>query len=593
MVDNSNTDELKTKPPMETESAQNPKPFSPPSAASSAASAQDTPSAQGRSQPTRALPAVAKRVLVIGLDGATFDILNPMMQSGRMPNLKSLIDEGAAGTLLSTVPPITPAAWTTFMTGKGPGRHGIVDFEKYDVKTNQLSFNSTFEIREKTIWEILGEKGFRVGSISLPMTYPPRPVNGFMISGFETPSTDSEFTYPAELKRAILEKWPDYSYRSDWQRKPLGGNELFKRNINHISQSFHQGAELARFCGDRYQWDVMMVLYKLVDNLQHKTWKYLDPKTAHRYPAKARMSADCFAELDKALGSLIAYARENEASILVMSDHGHGSLDGKAQPNRLLEQWGYLTIRSQMTQAKRRVAHIANRLAGRTLKRFDANIGVEKEIDLDWSRTQACVVHAGMCGFLYLNLKGRQPNGIVDPEDYERVRDELKERFLSVKTRRPSGEEMQVFTEVHKAEELYNCSREEHPSMPDLMLVPHPGLAVVRKMRGSASVRWCSQRKLEGTHRMEGVLIANGPGIRAGATVQGEIADIAPTLLAAVGLRVPADMEGKVLTDLFDQKIEIEYEPPQKSEMAEAEEVYTDEEKEALTRRLADLGYLE
>src|SRR5687767_14762288 len=191
--------------------------------------------------PTRELPALAQRVLIIGLDGATFDVLDPMMASGRMPNLRHLVETGTRGILDSTKPPITPAAWTTFMTGKGPGRHGIVDFEKYDVRTNQLSFNSTYEIREKTIWEILSEKGFRVGSINVPMTYPPRKVNGFMISGFETPSIEKDFTYPRELKDEILRRWPDYNYRSNWERKTFGGDDLFQRNLTYIERSFEQG----------------------------------------------------------------------------------------------------------------------------------------------------------------------------------------------------------------------------------------------------------------------------------------------------------------------------------------------------------------
>ncbi len=128
---------------------------------SSNPSATDT-TKQPRVRPSRPLPALAHRVLLIGLDGATFDILTPMMDQGRMPHLRELIDGGASGTLMSTIPPITPAAWTTFMTGKGPGRHGILDFERYNAKTNELSFNSTYEIKQRTIWQILGDAGFRV-----------------------------------------------------------------------------------------------------------------------------------------------------------------------------------------------------------------------------------------------------------------------------------------------------------------------------------------------------------------------------------------------------------------------------------------------
>ncbi|NLX24188.1 MAG: hypothetical protein GXY55_21275 [Phycisphaerae bacterium] len=541
----------------------------------------------------RDLPGLARRVLIIGLDGATFDILRPLMDAGRMPHLARLVQTGTAGILESTKPPITPAAWTTFMTGMGPGRHGIVDFEKYDVRTNTLSFNSTYEIREKTIWEMLSEKGFRVGSINLPMTYPPRKVNGFVISGFETPSIDNEFTYPADLKREILQRWPDYSYRSNWQRKALGGEDLFKRNAAFVERSFHQGGELVEYCGDKYGWDVLMVLFKLVDNLQHKAWRYLDPKTAGQDPHRAEIAAHCFEVLDEVLGKLSAYAERHEATLLIMSDHGHGSLDGKAQPNALLEQWGYLKIKSRLSQAAVRARRILDRLRGKTTKRFAANLGIEHDLALDWSRTRACVIHAGMYGFLYVSLKGRQPNGLVEPADYEPLREELRQKLLAVTSSAPDGRQIQVFSEVARTEELYGCRREDQPWLPDLLLIPQPGLAVVRKIRGGRPVLWSAPDRLEGTHRVEGILIANGPGVRQGHTAGGRIADIAPTLLAALGLRVPSDMEGRVLADLFEKPPTVEFETPQQAQRAAYDEVYDEAERDALTRRLSDLGYLE
>ena len=337
------------------------------------------------SEPRRELDAVTKRVLIIGLDGATFDVLNPLMEAGRMPNLRRLIETGSSGILESTKPPITPAAWTTFMTGKGPGRHGIVDFEKYDAKTNKLSFNSTYEIREKTIWEMLSEKGFKVGSINVPMTYPPRKVNGFMISGFETPNTEVEFTHPQDLKQDILKRWPGYNYRSDWQRKVFGGDDLFRRNVQYIAESFGQGFEIASYCGDKYGWEVMMVLYKLVDNLQHKAWKHLDPRTASQHPRRAEIAAACFETLDKTIGDLADYASKNDAIVLIMSDHGHGSLDGKAQANALLQQWGYLKIKSKRDQMALRTRRITERILGKTTKRFATNLGIEHDLVLDLS----------------------------------------------------------------------------------------------------------------------------------------------------------------------------------------------------------------
>ncbi|MBN1341836.1 MAG: alkaline phosphatase family protein [Phycisphaerae bacterium] len=538
---------------------------------------------------------VADSVLIIGLDGATFDVLDPLMADGRMPNLKSIVDSGTAGVLESTKPPITPAAWTTFMTGKGPGRHGIIDFEKYDVRTNTLEFNHTQAILEKTIWEILSEKGIRVGSINLPMTYPPRAVNGFMISGFETPTIDSDFTYPPDLKDEILKRWPDYTYRTNWRRRVIGQRKVFAENMAHIERSFDQGCELAEFCTDRYGWDVMMVLFKLVDNLQHKAWRHLPAHGPARDPVRTKMVVRCFERLDETIGRLHDLARRRGATLLIMSDHGHGSLDGKAQPNLLLKQWGYLSLKSPVERAATRAGYLWYRAVKRKSSRFAVpNIPIERDLAVDWSGTRACVMHAGMYGFLYVTRKDRWSGGAVDPADYEGIRDDLIKRFSEVECNHPKRGRCKVFPEVHRPEELYNCSRQENEWMPDLLLIPAEGLAVVRKIRGFKPVRWTSDRRMEGTHRVEGVLAAWGPHVREGHRLDAHIADIAPSVLASLGLPVPIDMEGRALTDLFDVPMTVEFEPPQKRERVEPDkQVYSAEEMETLTERLSDLGYLE
>jgi len=547
-----------------------------------------------RTDPERTERAASK-ILVIGLDGATFDVFNPLMAAGRMPHLKAVVGKGTSGILESTKPPITPAAWTTFMTGKRPGRHGIIDFEKYDVRTNSLRFNHTQAILEKTIWEILSEKGVRVGSINLPMTYPPHEVNGFMISGFETPNTQAEFTYPADLKDEILRRWPDYTYQTNWQRRLVGQRQVFAKNMAHIEKSFEQGCDLAEYCTERYGWDVMMVLFKLVDNLQHKAWRHLPPHGSGHDPARTRMVIECFERLDDTIGRLVQLAEQQGATVLIMSDHGHGSLDGKAQPNLILKRWGHLVLRNPVRRGWTRANHLWYRATKRKNSRFaEPSMPIERDMAVDWSRTRACVMHAGIYGFLYITRKDRWPGGVVDPADYEPLREELAERFRRLECDHPKLGRCPIFPAVHKPEELYGCSREQNEWLPDLLLAPAEGLAVVRKIRGFSPVRWTSDRRMEGTHRVEGVLAACGPHIQAGSRVDAHIADIAPTLLASLGLPVPIDMEGRALTELFDVPVKVEFEPPQKRERVEPEkEVYTAEEMETLTERLSDLGYLE
>jgi len=551
----------------------------------------------------RPLAGSARRVLIIGLDGATFDMLDLLMAEGRMPRLTAAISSGTSGLLRSTTPPITPAAWTTFLTGKQPGSHGIIDFERYDVRTNKLQLNSTRCLDHvRNLWQILGDAGLKVGSVNVPMTYPPIPVNGFMVSGFETPGPDSDFVYPSDLKNEILDRWPDPTLRAKWRRRVLGGDALFERNIAYISRSFHQGAEMTMWLGDRFGWDVLMVVLKLVDNLQHKTWKYLDPRWSNRNPARCEMAKRGFEEADKAVGTLLNYARANDAAVLMVSDHGHGSLEGKVQPNLLLKQWGYLSLRGGGAQKTVRGRYLWDRMRGRT-KRFKRVGDIEHDLAVDFSRTKACVMHAGMAGFLYINLDGRQPTGIVKQTEYETLRDELKERFRGdeCRVRDPDGKTIQLFSEVHKPEELYGCSREDQPWLPDLLLTPHESLAVVRKIRGRRAVRWFPYHRIEGTHRPDGILVASGPGVvrtptveNRRHTVRAHIADCAPTILAMLGLRIPDDMEGRVITDIFEKPPVIETEAARTgTALSQVDEVYSEKDLQQVTERLSDLGYLE
>jgi len=539
---------------------------------------------------------IAQRLLIIGLDGATFDVLRPMMQAGRMPRFAEFIERSSSGILRSTTPPITPAAWTTFMTGKGPGVHGILDFERYDVRTNRLSFNSSLRLEHvRSIWRILGERGFHVGSVNVPMTYPPVPVHGFMVSGFETPGIEADFTYPPSLKQDILDRFPDYSYRTRWRRQALGDEALFIENLDYVKRSFAQGAALTRFCGDKFGWDVLMVVFKLVDNLQHKAWKHLDPRTAGRDPRRAELTADCFDALDAAFGDLLDYAAEHGAHVLVMSDHGHGSLEGKVQPNLLLRKWGYLALKGAGARARTRTAHVVRRWLRRGKSKFaGGSLSLEDDLAVDFSRTRAAVMHAGMAGFLYLNLRGRQPTGIVEPGDYERLRDELRERLLNETCQAPDGRTIRVFPEVHKPEELYRCRREDRPWLPDLLLVPAEALAVVRKIRGSAPVRWLPEERMEGTHRRDGVFAVGGTGVAAGKMVSADLADMTPTALAMLGVNVPDDMEGHVVAEVFDPPIEYGSEATSDTGGSASEEAaFTREDQKLLTERLRDLGYLE
>lgn len=536
------------------------------------------------------------KLLIVGLDGATWDVLSPLIREGQLPRLAACVADGASGVLRSTTPPITPAAWSTFLTGRQPGRHGIIDFERYDPIANRLTFNSTRCLDHvRNLWQILGGHGLRVGSLHVPMTYPPIPVNGFMVSGFETPGPQSDFVYPKDLREEIVRRWPDPTLRKKWRRKTFGGRELFRSNLAYMSRSFHQGAEMTRFLGDRFGWDVLMVVLKFVDNLQHKTWKHIDPRWSSREPARRDLVLSCFREMDRAVGDLLDYGESQGATTLMVSDHGHGSLEGKVQINRLLMNWGYLHLRGGGAQSATRWHYVWDRFRGRTGK-FSREGDIAHDLAVDFERTTACVMHAGMAGFLYLNLRGRQPCGIVEPADYERLRDEIRGRLLGddCVARDPAGRSIRLFTEVHKPEELYGVSRAEQPWMPDLLITPHDALSIVRKVRGRSVVQWLPYRKIEGTHRPDGIIAACGPGIARRSDFRAHIVDCAPTILAMLGLPVPDDMEGRVVEELFARPVTVERHAVGAAATASSgAEVYSEDDLARVTERLSDLGYLE
>lgn len=537
----------------------------------------------------------APRVLILGLDGATWDVLRPLMAEGRMPRLSKALSAGTHGVLFSTVPPITPAAWTTFLTGRQPGSHGILDFERYDPFTNRLRFNNTITVEHvRNLWRILSERGLRVGSVNVPMTFPAFAVNGFLISGFETPGVNTDFVFPPEFKPEILARWADPTLGENWIRRPLSPHRALRENLAYITRSFDQGFEMARFCGERFGWDCLMVVLKLVDNLQHKAWRHIDPRWRDRQPLKYRMVLEAFAELDRVVGRFLDLASDRGAATMIVSDHGHGSLEGKIQVNLLLKRWGYLCV-DQGAQRVTRGRHFWNRLFGRTRK-FARQGDILHDLAVDFSRTKACVMHAGMAGFLYLNLKGRQPCGIVDPSSYEALRDELRDRLLGPECRvvNPEGESVSLFTSVDRPEELYGCERSRQPWMPDLILTPHRPLAVVRKIRGNRPVRWLRYRKVEGTHRPEGIFAVVGPGIAAGRRVNPNIVDCAPTLLTLLGLPVPEDMEGRVIEEIFATPPKVMRESAvTAAPAATSDTVYSEGDLERVTSRLLELGYLE
>jgi predicted AlkP superfamily phosphohydrolase/phosphomutase len=549
---------------------------------------------------------VTARLLIVGLDGGTFDVLGPAMAAGRMPNLAALARRGHSATLLSTVPPVTPAAWTSFMTGKNPGKHGVYSFRPFDRNMLTDTFvNATF-IRSRTVWQLLSDMELQVGVLNLPMTYPPYPVNGFMVSGFDTPTLRSQFTYPSDLRDDLLSRLPLYDFVRLHGRNADASPEKFEVFAGAMQGAFGLRTDAAVYLVERFRPDVFLVQYQNLDVLLHNAWGYLAPASHVSEVAPFReASLACLQALDEGVGRLVAHDHFDNADVLVVSDHGFGPSHGFIHANDFLEDWGYLRRQSPvpLTRSATPMDHLRDLLrtssidvirrtygllgrwrweVGQRLKRESTWLentraaDIARELPLIWSETRAVVGMADQYGMVQ-----------IFGDDVERavVKQELRQRFLSVVDPQNGNP---LFKDVLDGATLYTgpCADQV-----DLVLVPREGRTVLRRFAEADSIVR-DPTGLAGSHRPEGVLIACGPHVRSDAPLEeANLTDLAPTILHLMGGAVPKDMDGRVLTELlFDQR-EISYGPGSGAEQTE-EHSLSPEEALAVQERLKALGYL-
>lgn len=551
------------------------------------------------------------RCLVIGLDGGSPDLIRRWANEGRLPNLARLIEEGAFGPLRSTYPPISAAAWVTFLTGQEPGQHGIFDFRNYDPTrytcTDEAIVNST-AFAGRTMLDVAGAYGRRVGAVTVPITYPTWPVNGAMVAGYPTPDAKRAFTYPPELGERLGSLTEDSAFFRS--RAP----EEVARELIRLVQD---RAEAARWMLQDDDYDLFIVVFGATDRAQHDFWHHFDPDFPTHDPAEAErfgsVILEVYQEADRAIGQLLETMPE-DTTVLVMSDHGAGPrATRQVHFNAWLAQEGLLQMRQgggsplrwarplyrafkarfpYQEQVYRRLPPALKRLASRVDS--DAELGIG---DVDWGRTVAYrfPMYPPVEGIV-INLRGRQPEGIVEPgAEYERLRDEIIEHLQGLTDPETGTPIVEV---ALRREELYRGDHLER--VPDIVVVMAEGYEGGSALSGPfvTPIPLDDLRRLSGAHRMDGVLIARGPGVRQGERVEGaRIVDLAPTILYTLGVPVPRQMDGRVLADLFEPG-HVAARPVERvdwtGERVGLEESGLSEEEECVIReKLRRLGYIE
>lgn len=551
------------------------------------------------------------RVFIIGLDGATFDLILPWIREGKLPSLSYMMENGVYGELKSTIPILTPTAWSSFMTGKNPGKHGIIGFFTRDKDSYVVKVVNSTHRSAKEIWTILSEHGKKVGIVNVPLTYPPKNVNGFMITGMMTPPKSDNFTYPPSLKEEV--------------EKIVGGGTLdplltsLEREdvfINELFGSTEKLAKISLLLMEKQELDFFMTVFNGTDYIQHRFWKHIDPEHPEYEAEKSvkyrKMFLHFYQKIDEILGNFLKTADER-TTVIVMSDHGAGLLHKHIHVNSWLIQMGLLKLKKRLTTRLKCFLYkigvnpvkIVNALfsihlgnirikTSRTDKKLqDISTRLFMSFsDVNWHKTKAYSIGSGI---IYINLKGREPLGTVSPgQEYESLREQITTRLYELKD--PETSEF-VIEKVYKKEEIFNGPHID--MLPDLVFIPKHGYVTFEEHGFATNSVITRSKSVSGTHKLNGILIMKGNGIKKSATLkEASIMDVAPTILYLLGLPIPTDMDGRVLEEALTSSY-LRSNPIKYAKEAEdsagfpsekRDEVYKDEEK--IKSKLRALGYL-
>jgi predicted AlkP superfamily phosphohydrolase/phosphomutase len=555
-------------------------------------------------------------VLVIGLDGATFDLIKPWAEEGHLPTLSRLMRDGSFGELQSTIPPMTGPAWTSFATGVNPGKHRLYDWIARESGSYQFLPVTALDAQAPTLYQLLGDRGRRVCVLNVPMTYPPVPVNGLLVSGMPAPNLNTTVTYPESLLTDIRTAVGDYIlYPDPGQAYSDAGIDAFLEKLYRCTELRVDTLDYLR---QREPADFTMMVFNGTDTISHALWKFMDethplhdPGRQEKYGHAIR---DYYHTVDGYLAGIVDNLAE-DTTLVIMSDHGFGPFHKFIHVNNWLIQEGFMRIRpGPLSQVKSRLfragfapMNVYNwlmRLGLGALKREvvrGQGQGLMKALflsfsDIDWSQTQAYSL--GNVGQIYLNVTGREPQGCVTPGvEYERVRGEIMERLWTL-TDPQTGE--QVVEAVYPREEIYQGPALEHA--PDIVFIPtrleYFGFGEYEF--GSHQIIEPMKRGISGTHRLNGIFLAYGKDIRPGQEISGaHITDLAPTILHLLGEPVPVHMDGQVLSAAFAgasrpvQRVELaDWATDRTGDGPAGGEMLSAEERQVLTERLRDLGYV-
>ncbi|MBA3653834.1 MAG: alkaline phosphatase family protein [Actinobacteria bacterium] len=554
------------------------------------------------------------KVLIIGLDAATPRLVEKWVSEGRLPTIAKFLADGAFGPLRSVPNRNSAPAWSTMVTGTNPGKHGIFWFTEDNPETYDYKFvNGSFR-RTKAFWRVLSDEGQRVGIVNVPLSFPAEDVNGVFVGGLDSPSPDDpRFTHPPELRHEVVKAaGGEYFVHPGLAKFVIAGQA--DEGLERLHRSIDKRAAVSKHLMANHEWDAFMVVFTETDVVQHFFWKQMedpDPGTPEHHQTAVR---DTYEHCDRVAADLIEAAGP-DTLVIVVSDHGARFDDGLARAiPSWLEQLGLLAYKEE--KANRNAKAVVQGAIAKTFRQLDKRLSPEAKHRLarrfpwarsrvevmmsyakvDWSRTLAYT--DGKRPEIWINLKGRQNQGIVDPADYDKVRQQIIDAIepaLNAKTGEP------LCRKVWKREDAYSGPYVERS--PDLIiewLDAGPCLDVkqadgrVFKLEKHHLPDDPFDRLLNGGHDQFGIVGLLGPGVRPGRIDGAEIADIGPTILYVRDAPIPEDVDGKVLTSAltFDRGAK-QGDSAQAPPTSAGDTQYSADEEAEIHERLQALGYVE
>lgn len=562
-----------------------------------------------------------QKVLLIGIDGATFDLIAPWVKEGYLPNIGNMMEKGTSDKLQSTPLSNSAQAWSSFITGKNPGKHGIFDFyepcgDSYGVRFINASYR-----KGKSLWKLLSEAGRKVGVINVPITYPPEEVNGFIIPGLDSPGMGADFAYPPGLMEELNDHVGQYILEPGiWGNIRQGKPDLALQNLLKMVET---RTDSAKYLMTHKEWDLFVVVYTASDKVQHHFWKYIDTDRPESKVKTTYCDAilQVYMEIDRGIGEMINHA--GDASVIVMSDHGAGPSTRKTMYiNRWLSAEGFLTFKDSHNpiggfghfkyalvdgmnnwlkkMLPRSIKESMLRLFPRVRDKVESMLFLP---GIDWGRTAAYSRENHPA--IYINTRGREIEGTISSgEEYKKIRSQIIERLKSLRCPETG---VPIAGRIFTREELFNGP--ETMRAPDIIFQWNKHQYVHRPsgrgnnkdfletLKDDDLLKSENYNRPSGIHRDYGIFIGSGKNLGKKRTVENiNIYDITPTILYLLGIPVPEDMDGRVIEDAINDDY-LKQNPLKRTSSSgtegQTQHVFDSDEAKIIEDRLKGMGYID